>query len=124
MGMPVNAPSEQLAGLNISPFFDASTTRQTVLYPSGALSLAAQYRLLPGATAVANQLMRLVINAASDADADGRLATPGAYIALCQGDDIVLGASSGDPIMRVDFKAAQAVGAEKTLLQLIAGVRT
>ena len=124
MGIPINAPGEQLGGLNVTLLRDLTTTRQTIYLPSGALSVAASYRLLPGATAVANQFARIVINAYSDADAAGRLALDGGYIALAQGDDITLGATAQDPITRIDVIASQAVGAEKTLLQILAGVRT
>ena len=123
MGLQVNSPSEQLGGQNVTMLRNPSTTRQTIVYPSGALSLAVSYRLLPGATAVAGQFGRLVFNAASDADAAGRLATDGAFVPVCQGDDIALGASASDPINRVDFVTSQAVGAEVTLLTIIAGVQ-
>jgi hypothetical protein len=85
--------------------------------------VAIRYNLLPGATAVANQFARVVVNAASDADAAGRLALDGAFVALCQGDEILLSASDDDPITRIDVVSSAAVGAEKTLLQVLAGVR-
>ena len=88
MGYPVNPPSEQQAALAPAIIRDLTTTRQSVSYPSGALWLVLSYRLLPGATAVANQFARVVINAASDSDANGKLALDGAFVALCQGDDI------------------------------------
>lgn len=124
MGVPVNSPSEQLAAHNITILRNPSTTRQTVLYPSGAVSVAASYRLLPGATATASQFGRLVLNAASDADADGKLATDNAFIPICQGDDIAFGASAQSPITRVDFKTSAAVGTEVTTLTIVAGVLT
>ena len=122
MGLPINSPSEQLGGQNVTILRNPSTTRQSVLYPSGALSVAISYRLLPGATAVASQFGRVVFNAASDADADGKLATDNAFLPICQGDDIALGASASDPITRIDFKTSAAVGAEVTLLTIVAGV--
>lgn len=121
-GMPVEIAAEQRNALAPSQFREVSTTRQNVNYPGGARTLMIQYRLLPGATATANQIMRVAINAANDLDATGKLATSGAYIALAQGDDLTLIASASDPIYRVDFVAEQAVGSEKTLLQLLAGV--
>lgn len=124
MGLPVNSPSEQLAGQNVTLLRNPSTTVQTMLYPSGALSLALSYRQLPGGSAVAGQFARVVVNAASDADAAGQLSTDGAFIPLCQGDDIAFGATLADPITRVDVKTSQAVGAETTLLTIIAGVQT
>lgn len=121
MGMPVNSPSEVLASL--APFIarDVTTTRQAVQYPA-ARWVTISYRLLPGATAVANQMLKVVVNAASDADAAGKLATDGAFIALVHGDDITLCAPSTDPITRIDFATEQAVGAEKTTTQILAGV--
>lgn len=122
MGYPVNPPSEQQAALTPAIIRDLTTTRQKVAYPSGALWLVLSYRLLPGATAVTNQFARVVINAASDADADGKLALDSAFLPLCQGDDLVLSASSADPITRVDVISSAAVGAEKTVLAINAGV--
>ena len=122
MGLPINSPSEQLGGQNVTLLRNPSTARQTITYPSGALSMAISYRLLPGATAVAGQFGRVVFNAASDADADGKLAPDNAFLSICQGDDIALGASAADPITRVDFKTSAAVGAEVTLLTITAGV--
>lgn len=118
------SPSEQLGGRNTSTFRNPSTTRQTVYFPSGALSVLLRYRLLPGATATAGQFMKYVVNAASDADAAGRLATDGAYDWLCQGDDDGFGASASDPITRIDFQTAQAVGTEVTLFGIIAAVQS
>lgn len=124
MGLPINSPSEQLGGQNVTIFRNPSTTRQTVQFPSGALSVAISYRLLPGATAVASQFGRLVFNAASDADADGKLAADNAFLPICQGDDIALGAIASDPITRIDFRTSAAVGAEVTLLTIVAGVQS
>lgn len=121
-GMPVETAAEQRNALAPSQFRDVSTTRQSVAYPGGARSVMLQYRLLPGATATANQLLRVALNASSDLDAAGKLATTGAYVLLAQGDDLTLIASASDPIYRVDFQAEQAVGSEKTVLQLLAGV--
>lgn len=124
MGIPVNSPAEQLGGQNVTLLRNPSTTQQTIFYPSGALSVALSYRQLPGGTPVAGQFARIVVNAASDADAAGRLATDGAFIPLCQGDDLSFGASGSDPITRIDIKTSQAVGAETTLLTVIAGVKS
>lgn len=124
MGLPINSPSEQLGGQNVVMLRNPSTTRQTITYPSGALSVAISYRLLPGATATANQFGRVVFNASSDADAAGKLATDGAFLPICQGDDIALGASGSDPITRIDFVTSQAVGTEVTLLTIVAGVQS
>ena len=117
-------PSEMPAAATVALFRDITTTRQATQLPSGALWVAVSYRLLPGATAVTNQFARVVINASSDADANGRLATDGAFIPVCQGDDLLFSASSSDPIERIDVIASAAVGAEKTLLTIVAGVQS
>lgn len=117
-------PSEVLGFLSTNLVRDLSTSRQKILYPSGALWAALSYRLLPGATATTNQFARVVINAASDADADGKLATDGAFLVLCQGDDLVLSAESVAPITRIDVIASAAVGTEKTLLAISVGVQS
>lgn len=116
-------PPDQLPG-GLAPNLkrDLTTTMQTVQYASGAKWAVLSYRLLPGATAVANQLAKFVVNAASDADATGKLATDGAFVAIAQGDDVLISASSDDPILRIDYVAEQAVGAEKTVFQILAGV--
>lgn len=123
MGYPVNPPSEARASLSTVLVRDLTSARQKASFPSGALWAALSYRLLPGATAVANQFAKVVINAASDADADGKLATDGAFVALCQGDDLVLSAPPDAPITRIDYMTAAAVSTEKTLLSISAGVQ-
>lgn len=122
MGLPVNAPSEALASLSSNVVRDLSTTARKISLPSGAKWAAISYRLLPGATAVANQFAKFVVNAYSDADAATKLAMDGAFVAVCQGDDVIISAPSSDPIYRIDVIAEQAVGAEKTLLTVVAGV--
>lgn len=124
MGLPVNAPSEQLAAQSVVLLRNFSNTRQTVLYPSGAVTLALSYRLLPGATATASQFLRYCTNASSDADAAGKLATDNAFGILLQGDDKVLSAASTAPITRLDVVTSAAVGTEVTLLEITAGVLT
>jgi hypothetical protein len=116
-------PSELPALLAPSLIRDLTTTIQTINLPSGALWVSMSYRLLPGATAVTNQFAKVVLNASSDADAAGKLATDGAFIAITQGDDIVLSAPANDAITRIDVVSAAAVGAEKTLFQTLAGVQ-
>ena len=113
---------EKGAALAPAQFRDVSTTRQSLSYPGGARVVMLQYRLLPGATPVTNQLLRVCMNAGSDLDAAGKLTTAGAHLLLFQGDDLTLVASEHDPIYRIDFLAEQAVGAEKTVLQVLAGV--
>lgn len=121
MGVPVFGPTEVRASL--APWIkrDLTTTMQTISFVGGRWAQLS-YRLLPGATAVTNQFAKAVINAASDADATGKLATDGAFIALCQGDDVMISAPQSDPITRIDIIAEQAVGAEKTIFTVLAGV--
>ena len=108
--------------LTVNIYRDISTSRQSVQYASGLKLAKFQYKLLPGATAVANQFMKIVVNAASDADATGKLATDGAFIPLCQGDSIELIATDSNPITRVDFLTEQAVAAEKTIFYILGGI--
>lgn len=117
----VFSPQEVSAFLSPSIIRDITTTRQMVSY-GGALWVSISYRLLPGATAVTNQFLKVVVNAASDADAAGKLATDGNFIPVCQGDDIMLSAPASDPITRLDFITEQAVGAEKTIVSILAGI--
>lgn len=123
MGLPVNAPSEATAALVPTVIRDLTTTRQKISLPSGALWVVLSYRLLPGATAVTGQIAKFVINAASDADAAGKLATDGACMMLAQGDDKIISATSSDPITRIDIVAEQVVGAEKTIIEILSGVK-
>ena len=122
--MQVAAPSETPAIPTVSLFRDLTTTRQSIALPSGALWVAISYRLLPGATAVTNQFARVVLNASSDADANGKLALDGAFMPVCQGDDVLMSAGMSDPLTRIDVIASAAVGAEKTLLIVTAGVQS
>jgi len=119
----VVTPSEMPGSAALSIIRDLTTTRQKISLPSGALWAVLSYRLLPGATAVTNQFARFVINASSDADADGRLATDGAFFAIAQGDDVLLSASTSTPITRIDVIASVAVGVEKTIFTVSAGVQ-
>lgn len=119
----VLGPDQLPAGLDTRVIRDHTTTRQKQEYPSGALWVLVVYRLLPGATAVTNQFLKLVTNATEDADADGKLATDGAFVPLFQGHDgIVLVGSRENPITRIDTITEQAVGSEKTVVSIIAGV--
>jgi len=101
---------------------DLTTTRQRVTFPSGAKWVQLSYKLLPGATAVANQYAKACFNAASTADADGKLATTGAHVPVFQGDDLTFSFSDDNLCTVLDVITAQAVGAEKTILRVIAGV--
>ena len=89
MGLPITPDSERAAQLVPDIIRDLTTTRQKRLYPSGAMWINLSYRLLPGATPTANQAVKVVVNATSDADATGKLATDGSFIPLFQGDDLL-----------------------------------
>lgn len=117
------APSERAATLVRILILDITTTRQKVEFPSGAKWVHIHYRLLPGATAVANQYLKLLLNAVSDADATGKLAVSGAHDVVFQNEDLPPFTFSEDNLCRrLDLVSAQAVGAEKTALRIIAGV--
>lgn len=121
-GYPVVPPDQQQGSLVATVFADLTTTMRTATFPSGALWLTLSYRLETGETATANQWAKVVLNAASDADAAGKLATDGAHFQLHQGDDVPLSAPRSAPITRVDVIANAAVGSEETQFQIIAGV--
>ena len=122
MGLPVNSPSEVAAFVGSTVIRDLSTTLQTINLPTGAKWVQVTYRLLPGATAVTNQFAKLVVNAATDAEAAGKLGVDGSNMPIFQGDDIALAAQSDSLITRLDFITEVAVGAEKTALRIIWGV--
>jgi len=115
-------PSELAATLTQTHIADLTTTRQRVSLPSGAKWVQISYKLLPGATATSNQYAKVVFNAASTADADGKLATTGAHIPVFQGDDLTFTFVEDNLCTVVDVIAADAVGSEKTILRVIAGV--
>lgn len=122
MGLPVNSPSEVAAYVGSTVIRDLSTTLQTVDLPTGAKWVQITYRLLPGATAVANQFAKCIVNASTDADATGKMGVDGANLPIFQGDDIAIAAQSDSLITRLDFITEAAVGAEKTALRIIWGV--
>jgi len=121
-GMLVTTTSEVPVTVVPSLIRDVSNVRQKMVYPSGAKFVSIMYKLLPGATAVSGQFLKIVVNASSDADADGKLSVDGSNIIMCQGDDIVLYASDLSPVYRIDIKTEIAVGSEKTVLQVVAGI--
>ena len=121
-GYPVEAPSERSATLTQTHIADLTTTRQRVSIPSGAKWVQISYKLLPGATATANQFAKVCFNAASTADADGKLATTGAHVPVFQGDDLTFAFADDNLCTVVDVVTAAAVGSEKTILRVLAGV--
>lgn len=116
------SPSERPATLVQTHIADLTTTRQRVSLPSGAKWVQITYRLLPGATATANQYAKACFNAASTADADGKLATTGAHVVVFQGDDLTFAFADDNLCTVVDVITAAAVGSEKTILRVLAGV--
>lgn len=68
------------------------------------------------------QVVKLVINAASDADADGKLATADAHNLVYAGVPFWFTASSDDPVTRIDVIATSVIGSQQTRLQVHAGV--
>lgn len=120
-GYPVVPPSEQDASVVSVDISNLTTTRQKLSYPSGAKWVTLRYRQLMGGTQTTGQYCKIVVNAASDADADGKLALSGGYTSLVQGDDIQF-SSSDSSITRIDVIAAVAFGTETSLLTIAAGV--
>lgn len=118
----VASPSERPAVLTQTHIADLTTTRQRITFPSGAKWVQISYKLLPGATAVANQHAKVCFNAASTADANGKLATTGAHVPVFQGDDLTFAFCDDNLCTVLDVIADQAVGAEKTILRVFAGV--
>ena len=117
-GYPVVAPGDR-PGAGVQAIIrDLTNTRQSVLFPTGAKVLMVSYRLLPGATAVANQFAKFVVNAESDVDAAAKLALDGAFTPIFQGDDISLAFSLGSECTRLDIITEQAVGSEKTVVSI------
>ena len=88
----------------------------------GVTRLVGTVHDVTGATAKADQSLRYVLNAASDADADGRLATDGAFDEMSQGDDHMWSASASDPITRIDWITSVDRDTERTRLNIRAGV--
>jgi len=118
----VASPSERPATLTQTHIADLTTTRQRVSFPSGAKWVQISYKLLPGATAVGNQYAKATFNASSTADADGKLATVGAHVPIFQGDDLTFSFSDDNLCTVLDVMTVQAVGAEKTIMRVLAGV--
>lgn len=117
------SPSELPAtAVFLPPIADLTTTRQRILIPSGAKWVHLAYMLLPAATATANQYAKVCFNAVSISDADGKLAIPGAYFMLFQGQPEVFSFADDNLCTVIDVVAAQAVGSEKTMLRAVAGV--
>lgn len=120
--VPSAGPSELAATLTPTHIADLTTTRQRVPFPSGAKWVQITYKLLPGATATANQYAKVCFNAASTADADGKLATTGGHVPVFQGDDLTFAFANDNLCTVVDVIAAEAVGSEKTILRVLSGV--
>lgn len=118
----VASPSERPAVLTQTHIADLTTTRQRIDFPSGAKWVQISYKLLPGATATANQYAKACFNAVSTADADGKLATVGAHVPIFQGDDLTFSFADSNLCTVLDVIASAAVGSEKTVMRVLAGV--
>jgi len=116
------APSEVQATLTQTHIVDLTTTRQRISLPSGAKWVQITYRLLPGATATANQYAKVCFNAVSTVAADANLSTTGAHVPVFQGDDMTFAFADDNLCTVIDVIAVAAVGSEKTILRVLAGV--
>lgn len=122
-GYPVENPSERAAGVVFKTILDISNIRQVVELPTGAKWVAISYMLLPGATAVTGQYIKAVFNAASNDHADGLMTLPDSFLVIFQGAPAIQVAfENGSLCTRLDLQAAAAVGAEKTIVRIVAGV--
>ena len=118
----VASPSELAATLTQTHIADLTNTRQRISFPSGAKWVQISYKLLPGATATANQYAKVVFNALSTVDAAARLALTGAHVPIFQGDDLTFSFGDDNLCTVLDVITNAAVGSEKTIVRFIAGV--
>jgi len=121
----VASPAEQPATLTQTSIEDLTTTRRRFSIPSGAKWVQVVFQDV-GTTAVNGQFMRVVFGTQQDpltaAEADGRLATPGAHIAVSYGVALPAAFSADNRCNTVDVIAAVAVGSGKNLVTIVAGV--
>lgn len=98
---------------------DLTTTRVPFSFSPGARVVVVSFRLLPGATSAVNQFAKLVVNATSDADAAGKLATDGAFIPIVSPDDVILSFAHDGRCTRLDVLTDVALGgSEKNILHV------
>jgi hypothetical protein len=121
----VAAPSERSATIAQTSIADLTNTRQRFSIPSGAKWVKAIYSDV-GTTAVNAQFLKAVFGTQSDpvstVEADARLATTGAHIAVAFDVPIDAAFAEGNRCTTVDVIAAVGVGSGKTLVTIVAGV--
>lgn len=121
-GYPIESPSERSAGVVIKVLIDVTNVRQKIELPTGAKWVSITYKLLPGATPTTGQYIKMAFNAASDDHANGLMVIPNASLPVFQGDDIQIPFEKPALCTRIDLQAVAAVGSEKTVVRIIAGV--
>lgn len=110
---------DQVPGaITYGEYANASTTRQSTTYPSGATAIEITYRQnsSSGTTTAVGRAMYIVFNATSDADANGKLAAAGSRYRLALGDDLSQTFSSTVPLTRIDFLTEAAETGHSTLM--------
>jgi hypothetical protein len=119
------APSERPATLTQTSIADLTTTRQRFEIPSGAKWVKVLFSDV-GTTAVNAQFLKCVFGTEQDplttAEADARLATTGAHLAVGYGVLIEAAFTEGNLCTTVDVIAGAAVGSGKNLVTIAAGV--
>lgn len=119
------APSERPATLTQRDIADLTNTRQRVSLPSGAKWVNVIFQDI-GTTAVNAQFFKVVFGTQNDpvstAEADARLATTGAYVAVGYGVPLAAAFTAENLCTTVDVIAAVGVGSGKNLVTVIAGV--
>ena len=109
--------SEQTGSLVVDEKNDLTTTRYKISLPSGGDAIEISYHNV-GAAASTSKGLYFVLNATSDADADGKLALAGARQFLLLGDSAVVLADPDNPITRIDCIAHTAESGNSKLMIL------
>lgn len=94
-----------------------TNTRQTQQF-TAAIALILCYDDLTGGTPANGQYLKYVLNADSDADAIGKLATANGFATLTKNNSHAIAASPDTPIKRIDFQTAVAAGTDSTLFSM------
>lgn len=123
--VPSAGPGELAATLTQTHIADLTTTRQRFEIPSGAKWVKVLFSDI-GTTAVNAQFLKLVFGTEQDplttAEADARLATTGAHLAVGYGVPVEASFIDGNLCTTVDVIAGAAVGSGKNLVTIVAGV--
>lgn len=121
----VAGPTEVSGTVTQTSIADLTNTRQRFSIPSGAKWVHVVFQDI-GTTAVNAQFLKLVFGTQSDplttTEADARLATTGAHIAVGYGVPVSAAFSDDNRCTTVDVIAAVAVGSGKNLVTIVAGV--